>query len=181
MTGWKDWQVGEVVEEVDFQSLIQNQVVQVYDSSTQRASTLGTAVAEGMVSYLKDIDAVEVFDSSAWVQIGGAAIQSIVAGTALSGGGTAGTVTINANLVAIGSGISITAAQISDITATATELNYVDGVTSAIQTQIDGRVSQTNGTVTTAAVGSVVVRNIALSTATPSGGMDGDVWLQYTP
>lgn len=34
---------------------------------------------------------------------------------------------------------SITASQISDITATASELNYVDGVTSAIQTQIDAK------------------------------------------
>lgn len=66
-------------------------------------------------------------------------------------------------------------------TVTTTELGYLSGVTSAIQTQINARVSQTNGVVTTAAVGSVVVRNIAISTATPSGGSDGDVWLQYTP
>jgi hypothetical protein len=34
---------------------------------------------------------------------------------------------------------SVTASQISDVTATATELNYVDGVTSSIQTQLDGK------------------------------------------
>jgi len=34
---------------------------------------------------------------------------------------------------------SITVSQISDLTATATELNYVDGVTSDIQTQIDAK------------------------------------------
>ena len=33
--------------------------------------------------------------------------------------------------------LSITASQLSDVTATATEINYVDGVTSNIQTQID--------------------------------------------
>jgi hypothetical protein len=64
---------------------------------------------------------------------------------------------------------------------TSTELGFVSGVTSAIQTQINGRVSQTNGTVSTASTSSNVVRNITLSTTTPSGGMDGDVWLQYTP
>lgn len=67
---------------------------------------------------------------------------------------------------------------------TTTELSYLSGVTSALQTQINSRVSQTNGAVTTAAVGSAVVRNITLSTAAPgtaSGGMDGDVWLVYTP
>ena len=41
-------------------------------------------------------------------------------------------------------------------------------------------VSQTNGTVTTAATDQTVVRNITLSTSAPSGGSDGDVWLQYT-
>ena len=35
---------------------------------------------------------------------------------------------------------SITVSQISDVTATATEVNYIDGVTSAIQTQLDGKV-----------------------------------------
>lgn len=34
---------------------------------------------------------------------------------------------------------SVTVSQISDVTATATEINYIDGVTSAIQTQIDGK------------------------------------------
>lgn len=41
-------------------------------------------------------------------------------------------------------------------------------------------VSRTNGTVTTAATGSTVVRNITLSTSDPTGGADGDVWLKYT-
>jgi hypothetical protein len=94
---------------------------------------------------------------------------------------------------------SFTASQISDLTASAaelnildgatlttTELNYVDGVTSAIQTQLDAKaatadvVSKTNGTVTTADTASTVVRNITLSTADPTGGIDGDVWLKYT-
>lgn len=43
-------------------------------------------------------------------------------------------------------------------------------------------VSQTNGTVTTAATSSAVVRNIHTSTSTPvsGNGIDGDVWLVYT-
>lgn len=85
------------------------------------------------------------------------------------------------------------------ITATTTELNYTDGVTSAIQSQLNGKaatshthtasqitdlttnvVSRTNGTIATASTSSTVVRNITLSTADPSGGADGDVWLKYT-
>jgi len=43
---------------------------------------------------------------------------------------------------------SITVSQISDLTATATELNYTDGVTSAIQTQLDGKASTSSPTFT---------------------------------
>jgi hypothetical protein len=67
------------------------------------------------------------------------------------------------------------------LTATTAELNFTDGVTSNIQTQLDARVGTTNGSVTTASTVSNVVRNITLSTAAPSGGADGDVWLVYTP
>jgi hypothetical protein len=207
VSGWRNWSIGELVEAADFQSFVQDQIVQVYDDATARTTALGTAVAEGMVSYLKDTNAVEVYDSSAWVSIATGDITAVTAGTGLTGGGTSGSVTLNADYAAIGSAISITASQISDVTATAAELNildgvtstaaelnildgatlttaelnYLDGVTSAVQTQLDAKVDEVNGAVTTAAVGSVVVRNIAISTATPSGGMDGDVWLQYTP
>jgi hypothetical protein len=78
MAGWKNWQIGEVVEASDFQSFLQDQVVQVYDDSTQRSSVLGTAVSEGMVSFLKDTSTTQVYTSvGGWVTIG-------------SGGGGAG-------------------------------------------------------------------------------------------
>ena len=68
-------------------------------------------------------------------------------------------------------------------TVTTSELNYLGGVSSDIQTQLDGKVSETNGAVTTAAATATVVRNITLSTASPgtADGSDGDVWLVYTP
>jgi hypothetical protein len=78
--------------------------------------------------------------------------------------------------------LTATAAELNildGVTATSAELNYVDGVTSGIQSQLDARVLETNGAVTTAATGSNVVRNITLSTSAPSSGSDGDVWLVY--
>lgn len=221
MAGWTQWGIGEVVEAVDFQNYIQDQVVQTYADSTARTSALGTAVTEGMVSYLADTNVLQFYNGTAWENVSSPGdITGVTAGTALTGGGDSGAVTLNVNLAAVGSavlaspnitGTAVIAAgtvtgnlvvggDLRDVNwtasrvltadgssnavtsvVTATELGHLSGVTSAIQTQLNARVSQTNGVVTTAAVGSVVVRNIAISTATPSGGMDGDVWLQYTP
>jgi hypothetical protein len=195
VSGWREWQIAEVVEAPDFQSFLQDQVVQVYDDSSERTSTLGTAVSAGMVSFLTASTALEFYNGTAWVAVSNPGdITSVTAGTGLTGGGETGDVTLNADFGAIGSAISITASQISDVTSTAAELNILDGavistaelnfldnVSANVQTQLDNRVNRTNGTVGTATAGSAVVRNITLSTATPSGGMDGDVWLQYTP
>jgi hypothetical protein len=221
MTGWTQWGIGEVVEAEDFQSYIQDQVVQTYAGTAARTASLGTFVAEGMVSYLADSNTLQFYNGAAWENVSNPGdITAVTAGTALSGGGSSGDVTLNVNLAAVGSSVlaspNITGTAVmangtvtgnfvvgGDLTdvnwttlralatdasgnavtsaVTSTELGYVSGVTSAIQTQINARVSQTNGVVTTAAAGSAVVRNITLSTAVPSGGSDGDVWLQYTP
>ena len=159
---WKLWAVGEVVEADDFQSLVQNQVVQVYADAAARTTALGDNVAEGMLAFLSDTDSLQYYSGSAWVAVSNPGdITSVVAGTALSGGGTTGDVTLNVDL----SAVTIPASQISDLTATAaelnildgvtattaelnildgvtadaTELNYVEGVTSGIQSQLDDK------------------------------------------
>lgn len=64
-------------------------------------------------------------------------------------------------------------------TVTSTELSYISGLTSSAQTQLNAKIDEVNGTVTTADTSLSVVRNIKLSTEEPTGGSDGDVWLQY--
>lgn len=66
---------------------------------------------------------------------------------------------------------TLTLADISDVTASATELNYVDGVTSAIQTQLDGKVSDTGDTMTGALTIGVAGNALSLKNSSDSASV----------
>ena len=71
--GRKVWTAGEVLAAADVNGYLADQVVMVFDDEASRGSAIGTAiVSEGMVTYLKDIDQVQVYDGSEWSQISGA-------------------------------------------------------------------------------------------------------------
>ena len=54
-----------------------------------------------------------------------------------------------ANLAGDATGLeTLTVSDITDLTATATELNYIDGVSNPLQTQIDGKASLSGATFT---------------------------------
>jgi len=48
---------------------LMSQAVMVFDDATDRDTQLGVAVAEGMVSYLKDTDQLKKYTGAAWVNI----------------------------------------------------------------------------------------------------------------
>ena len=50
----------------NFQSYGVDQTVQVYAGTAARGSAIGTAVSEGMVSYLADSNVVQAYDGAAW-------------------------------------------------------------------------------------------------------------------
>jgi hypothetical protein len=93
--GYKLFNTGDVLTAAQVNTYLQEQVVMVFASATARTTALSGVLAEGMVSYLKDTNATEVYDGSAWVAIGSSGdITGVTAGTGISGGGTSGTVTI---------------------------------------------------------------------------------------
>jgi hypothetical protein len=105
--GRKVFSPGDILAAADVQGYLQDQAVQVYDDSTDRSTTLGTAVSEGMVAYLKDTNAVEVYDGASWGPVATGDITAVTAGTGLTGGGTSGSVTLNVNYAAVGSAITL--------------------------------------------------------------------------
>ena len=59
-------------------------------------------------------------------------------------------------------------------------VQHLAGGTDAITPTGIGAVAASSGVVISAPSNSTVVRNITVSTSTPSGGSDGDVWLKYS-
>lgn len=67
--GRKVFTAGEVLTAANVQGYLQDQVVQVYAGTAARSSALGTAVSEGMVSYLSDSNSLQYYDGSSWSNV----------------------------------------------------------------------------------------------------------------
>ena len=89
--GFKTFTAGEVLTAANVNGYLMQGVL-VFDDSAARTSAIGTPT-EGMASYLKDTDSLELYDGSSWV--GGGDITAVTAGIGLTGGGSSGDVTLN--------------------------------------------------------------------------------------
>lgn len=93
--GYKLFNSGDVLTAAQVNTYLMQQTVMVFADSSARTTALSGVLAEGMLSYLLDTNAVEKYDGSSWSAIGTGDIEGVTAGTGLSGGGTSGTVTLS--------------------------------------------------------------------------------------
>ena len=130
--GFKVFSVGEVLTAADVNDYLMEQSISIFANSTARDAQI-TSPIEGMFCYLADSDVLQLYTTSWNDFIGAGDISAVNAGTNLSGGGTAGAVTLN---LAIDSAVAF-----ADQTASAIVLkDYAEtdvAVTSATTLAID--------------------------------------------
>lgn len=86
--GFYDFTPGQVLTAAQVDDYLMRQAVMRFADSAARTTALSGVLVEGMMSYLKDTNAVEVYDGSAWVAVG----AGLSYGTAT--GGSSSTITV---------------------------------------------------------------------------------------
>jgi hypothetical protein len=102
--GYKLFNTGDVLTAAQVNTYLQEQVVMVFANAAARTTALSGVLAEGMVTYLKDTDALEIYSGTAWVGYGSGDITGITTGatSGLTGGVTSGTADLKFNTTAKG-------------------------------------------------------------------------------
>jgi hypothetical protein len=67
--GYKLFNTGDVLTAAQVNTYLQEQTVMVFADATARTTALSGVLAEGMVTYLKDTNAIEKYTGAAWVNI----------------------------------------------------------------------------------------------------------------
>lgn len=69
--GYKLFNTGDVLTAAQVNTYLQEQAVMRFANATARTTALSGVLAEGMVSYLDDVNQVQVYNGSSWVAVGG--------------------------------------------------------------------------------------------------------------
>jgi hypothetical protein len=155
--GYKLFATGDVLTAAQVNTYLNEQTVMVFADSAARTTALSGVLAEGMMSYLQDTNAVEVYNGSSWVNVGNAGdITEVQAGVGIS--------------IASGTGpIPVITNSSTDLITTAGDLLYGTAADTVARLGIGtaGQVLQVNSGAT------------APEWATPAaGGVD---WVAWTP
>jgi hypothetical protein len=99
--GYKLFATGDVLTAAQVNTYLNEQTVMVFADSAARTTALSGVLAEGMMSYLQDTNAVEVYNGTAWVGVSGAGdVTEVQAGTGISVASGTGPIPVVTNTMA---------------------------------------------------------------------------------
>ncbi len=177
--GWKTWSTGDTVTAANFQGYLQDQVVQVWASTSAR-DTGNPTPSEGQFAFTTDTDTLYYYDGSSWTSTSLTADITAVttaAASGLSGGGNSGDIALVLNLA------GVTAAQAFGADGAGVDV-VLHSTTSGDNATYDASAARwiIEGTNSTTALdvsdGNVVIGDGTLSVSgaiTATGGVTGNV------
>ena len=167
---------GETIAEA-FTNQVKERTIMRYASVAARDTSIPAPI-EGSMAYLQDSDTVTYYNGTGWVDMG-LLIDA-------SNGPITGNFETLGNLVSSKEGGAALVLRASD---QATGWNVIANVSTGVDGPLTFGVAGDATAVEFTEDGQVQlqlpvtsgVRNVHASTGTPVGGIDGDLWLQYTP